>query len=87
MRWRVDDEHYAGTAKVVNPHASSYTVGEITALIAPVVGADADDLADWAIVTVRKDGGILTASSDEDIRIVIQLLAVAIGRIAGGERD
>ena len=65
--------------------SSSYTVGEVAALIAPVVGADPEDLADWTIVTIRRDGGILTASSGEDTSIVIQLLAVAIGRIAGGE--
>jgi len=68
----------------VIPGPGSYTVGEVTALIAPVVGADPEDIAEWAIVAVRRDGGILTASSDENTSTVIQLLAVAIARTAGG---
>jgi hypothetical protein len=64
---------------------SSYTVGEVAAMVAPVIGADPEDLADWIIVTIRTDGGILTASSGERSGTVIQLLAVAIGSIAGGE--
>jgi len=54
-------------------------------MVAPVIGADPEDLADWIIVTIRTDGGILTASSGERSGTVIQLLAVAIGSIAGGE--
>jgi hypothetical protein len=66
---------------------SPYTIGEATALIAAIAGADIDDLADWAIVTMKRDGTIVTISSDERTSTVIQLLAIGIGRIAGGERD
>jgi len=70
----------------VKPHRSAYTVGEVTGLIAPVVGVGPGNLADWVIVAVRNDGSILTASSDEDSDVVIQLLAVAIGELAGDLR-
>lgn len=65
--------------------SSPYTIGEATALIAAIVDADIEDIADWAIVAVRRDGGIITITSDEDTSTVIQLLALAIGRIARGE--
>lgn len=66
---------------------SPYTMGEATAIIAAIADADIEDLADWAIVAMKRDRTLLTISSDEDTSTVIQLLAVGIGRIARGERD
>lgn len=53
---------------------SGYTLGEVAALLAPLLGCEPNDLLDWVIVGLSSDGPITTSSRPDDLRFTTMVL-------------